>query len=158
MTNEENKKQQAETENSFLENFLPDENVQKKQTQNHRNDFEKPEVDEEALLKVIAGDEPTETEQPKPTAKNSKRTTSKPKKLTKEDYCEQFFKIPNTIASKGKSVYVREEYHEKFNRFTKTVGVNKLTIYAYLDNIIEHHFQEFEELIREIYNEHHKPL
>jgi len=86
MTNEENKKQQAETENFFLENFLPDENAQKKQTQNHRNDFEKPAVDEEALLNVIAGDEPIETEQSKPTANNSKRTTSKPKKLTKEEY------------------------------------------------------------------------
>ena len=53
---------------------------------------------------------------------------------------------------------MREEYHEKFNRFTKTVGINKLTIYAYLDNIIEHHFQEFEELIREIYNDNYKPL
>lgn len=87
-----------------------------------------------------------------------KRTTSKPKKLTKEDYCGQFFKIPTTTASKGKSVYVRQEHHDTFNRLTNIMGIDKLTIYAYLDNIIEYHFQEFGELIKEIYNEKHKPL
>ena len=87
-----------------------------------------------------------------------KKSTSKPKKLDKEDYFGQFFKIPNTTASKGKSVYVRQEHHETFNRFTNIMGIDKLTIYAYLDNIIEYHFQEFGELISEIYNEKHKPL
>ena len=38
------------------------------------------------------------------------------------------------------------------------MGIDKLTIYAYLDNIIEYHFQEFGELISEIYKEKHKPL
>ncbi|MGV0752066.1 DUF3408 domain-containing protein [Empedobacter brevis] len=86
------------------------------------------------------------------------KTTSKPKKLNKEDYCEQFFKIPTTTASKGKSVYVRQEHHDRFNRLTNIMGIDKLTIYAYLDNIIEYHFQEFGELISEIYNDKHKPL
>lgn len=63
-----------------------------------------------------------------------------------------------TTASRGKSVYVRQEHHETFSRLTNIMGIDKLTIYAYLDNIIEYHFQEFEELIKEIYNEKHKPL
>ncbi|MGB7526631.1 DUF3408 domain-containing protein [Sphingobacterium cellulitidis] len=57
-------------------------------------------------------------------------------------------------------------YFQKFNaRNTKkswignrTKRIDKLTIYAYLDNIIEYHFQEFRELISEIYNDKHKPL
>ncbi|MFV0521286.1 MAG: DUF3408 domain-containing protein [Mangrovibacterium sp.] len=69
-----------------------------------------------------------------------KKAPHKTKKLTKEAYCGQFFKIPNTTASKGKSVYVRQEYHEAFNRLTNIMGIDKLTIYAYLDNIIEYHF------------------
>src|SRR5690606_19403955 len=101
---------------------------------------------------------PIEKERTKAPLSNSKKTTSKSKKLSKEDYCDQFFKIPNTIASKGKSVYVRQEYHDKFNRFTNSMGIDKLTIFAYLDNIIEHHFQEFGKLITEIYNEKNKPL
>lgn len=124
----------------------------------NRKDFAKSDVDEEAIMRVMAGEEPTETEHTKPISSNAKRTVLKLKKLNKEDYCGQFFKIPNTTASKGKSVYVRQEHHETFNRLTNIMGIDKLTIYAYLDNIIEYHFQEFGELIREIYDEKHKPL
>jgi hypothetical protein len=146
MIHEDNKKQQPEGQDFSLENFLGYEKKQLVQEQ-HLDDFTTPETDENA-----------ETENTKSTANNTKRTTSKPKKLTKEDYCGQFFKIPNTRASKGKSVYVRQEHHETFNRLIGIMGIDKLTIYAYLDNIIEYHFQEFEELIREIYNEKYKPL
>ncbi|WLD23535.1 DUF3408 domain-containing protein [Flavobacterium dauae] len=134
MIHEENKKQQPEAQDFSIEKFIGDEKKQSVQEQ------------------------PTETQRTRPSASNAKRTASRPKKLTKEDYCGQFFKIPNTTASKGKSVYVRQEHHETFNRLTNIMGIDKLTIYAYLDNIIEHHFQEFGELIKEIYNEKHKPL
>lgn len=163
MIHEENKEQQSEAQEFSLENFLGNEKNQpltKQQGVTHRKDFAKPEVDEEAIMRVMASEEPAEieTEHSKPTVNNSKKSTSKPKKLTKQDYCGQFFKIPNSIASRGKSVYVRQEHHETFNRLTNIMGIDKLTIYAYLDNIIEYHFQEFGELISEIYNEKHKPL
>ena len=163
MIDEENKNKQPEKEDFSIENFLTDEKKQplmEQQGLTHRKDFAKPDVDEEAIMRVMAGEEPAqiEVEHSKPSVNNSKKGTSKTKKLTKEDYCGQFFKIPNTIASKGKSVYVRQEHHETFNRLTNIMGIDKLTIYAYLDNIIEYHFQEFGELISEIYNEKHKPL
>ncbi|REC67361.1 DUF3408 domain-containing protein [Epilithonimonas hispanica] len=163
MIHEENKEQQSEAQEFSLENFLGNEKNQpltKQQGVTHRKDFAKPEVDEEAIMRVMASEEPAEieTEHSKPTVNNSKKSTSKPKKLTKEDYCGRFFKIPTTTASRGKSVYVRQEHHETFNRLTNIMGIDKLTIYAYLDNIIEYHFQEFGELIREIYDEKHKPL
>jgi len=162
MIHEENKNQQPEKED-FMEMIIGNDKKnpqQEKQTVTNRDDFAKPDVDEEALMQVIAGNEPAETEaeQPKPPVRNTPKTTSKPKKLTKEDYCGQFFKIPTTTASKGKSVYVRQEHHDRFNRLTNIMGIDKLTIYAYLDNIIEYHFQEFGELISEIYNDKYKPL
>ncbi|SDG02752.1 DUF3408 domain-containing protein [Epilithonimonas hungarica] len=165
MIHEENKSQQLEKEDFSIENFLTDEKKQPLMEQKgitHRKDFAKLDVDEEAIMRVMAEEEPeeiaTETEQIKPLMNSTKKSTSKPKKLTKQDYCGQFFKIPNSIANRGKSVYVRQEHHERFNRLTNIMGIDKLTIYAYLDNIIEYHFQEFGELINEIYNEKHKPL
>ncbi|OYX27689.1 MAG: conjugal transfer protein TraB [Flavobacteriales bacterium 32-35-8] len=161
MIHEENKNQQPEKEDFSIENFLTDEKKQsftEQQAVIHREDFAKPEVDEEAIMRVMAGEEPAETEHTKTPASNTRKMTYKPKKPTKEDYCGQFFKIPNSTASRGKSVYVRQEHHETFNRLINIIGIDKLTIYAYLDNIIEYHFQEFGELIREIYNEKHKPL
>jgi hypothetical protein len=162
MIHEEDKKQQPE-EQDFMEMIIGNDkknHQQEKQTVINRDDFAKTEVDEETIMRVMAGEEPAEpeTERPRPSANNTKKSISKPKKLTKEDYCGHFFKIPTTTASKGKSVYVRQEHHETFNRLTNIMGIDKLTIYAYLDNIIEYHFQEFGELISEIYNEKHKPL
>lgn len=162
MIHEENKNQQPETE-GFIENFITDKMKQPptvQQAVKHREDFAKPQVDEEAIMRVMAGEElvENETESTRPSVNNTKKHTSKPKKMTEEDYRGHFFKIPTTIASRGKSVYVRQEHHETFNRLTNIMGIDKLTIYAYLDNIIEYHFQEFGELIKEIYNEKHKPL
>ena len=163
MIHEDNKKQQPEVQDFSIENFLTDKKKQsstEQQAVTHREDFAKPQVDEEAIMRVMTGEKPAEieVERTRPSARNVPKIISKPKKLTKEDYCGQFFKIPNRIASKGKSVYVRQEHHETFNRLTNIMGIDKLTIYAYLDNIIEYHFQEFGELIREIYDEKHKPL
>ena len=163
MIHEDNKKQQPEVQDFSIENFLTDKKKQsstEQQAVTHREDFAKPQVDEEAIMRVMTGEKPAEieVERTRPSANNPKKSTSKPKKLTKEDYCGQFFKIPTTTASRGKSVYVRQEHHEMFNRLTNIMGIDKLTIYAYLDNIIEYHFQEFGELIKEIYNDKHKPL
>lgn len=93
MIHEENKKQQPKTEDFSIENFLGSEKKKTEQEVTHQVDFAKPEIDEEAMMRVMAGEEPTETEQTRPSANTVKRTTSKPKKLTKEDYCGQFFKF-----------------------------------------------------------------
>src|SRR5690606_25199539 len=100
MIHEENKNQQPEKEDFFLENFLDGEKKQpftEQQVVTHREDFAKPEVDEEAIMRVMAGEEPseTETQHTKIPASNTKKMIYKPKKLTKEDYYGQFFKIPN---------------------------------------------------------------
>jgi hypothetical protein len=60
MIHEENKKQQPE-EQDFMEMIIGNDKKnpqQEKQTVIHRDDFAKPEVDEEALMQVIAGEEP----------------------------------------------------------------------------------------------------
>jgi hypothetical protein len=58
MIHEENKNQQPEKEDFSIENFLTDEKKQpltEQQAVTHRADFAKPEVDEEALMQVMAG-------------------------------------------------------------------------------------------------------
>lgn len=81
-----------------------------------------------------------------------------PNEMDIEKYYSLFFKIPTESARKGKSVYLRQEHHHRFNRLISTLGIEKLTIYAYVDNIIEHHFNKYEELISFIYQQKDKPL
>jgi hypothetical protein len=40
-----------------------------------------------------------------------------------------------------KSIYIRQEYHERLSRIVQVIGKDAIPLYAYLDNILEHHFE-----------------
>lgn len=83
---------------------------------------------------------------------------SRPKEINETDYEKIFFKRAETNARNGKSVYIRPNFHEKMSRIVQVIGEDKITIYAYLDNLLEYHFQEFGEQITKSYNDKHKPI
>ncbi|HLR36807.1 MAG TPA: DUF3408 domain-containing protein [Chitinophagaceae bacterium] len=92
-----------------------------------------------------------------------KKKSSTPKKAksrntVKADYEAIFFKNPDTNARDGKTVYIRPEFHEKLSRIAQVIGDNKLSIYAYLDNVLEYHFEEFGEQIIKSFNDKYKPI
>ncbi|MGG7468722.1 DUF3408 domain-containing protein [Chryseobacterium indologenes] len=89
---------------------------------------------------------------------SSKDSKPKPKKSMEMNYDQIFFKKRDTNARDGKTVYIRPEFHEKLSRIIQVIGEDKISIYAYLDNLLEHHFQEFAEQIVKSYNEKHKPI
>lgn len=91
-----------------------------------------------------------------------KKTFAKSKKQSKpksiESYGEQFL-VSHSMAKRGdKSIYIRKEYHERLSRIIQVIGKDEIPLYAYLDNILEHHFELFEEAITNDFNEHFKPL
>ena len=92
--------------------------------------------------------------QEKPLAKERNRT----KKVNDQDYESIFFKKPATNARDGKTVYIRPDFHEKLSRIVQVIGEDKITIYAYLDNLLEYHFQEFGEQIITTFNDKYKPI
>jgi hypothetical protein len=86
------------------------------------------------------------------------REKSKTKRTNEADYESIFFKKPGTNARDGKTVYIRPEFHEKLSRIVQVVGEDKITIYAYLDNLLDYHFQEFGEQITKSFNDKYKPI
>jgi hypothetical protein len=82
----------------------------------------------------------------------------KVKEIHDRNYERLFFKKPGTNARDGKTVYIRPDYHEKLSRIVQVIGEDKITIYAYLDNLLEYHFQEFREEITTSFNEKYKPI
>lgn len=92
----------------------------------------------------------------------NKSPVSKQKKQTKQsvetDYESIFFKKSDTNARDGKTVYIRPEFHEKLTRIIHIIGEDKITIYAYLDNLLDNHFDEFAQQITKSYNEKYKPI
>jgi len=97
---------------------------------------------------------PVEQLQEKPVIKERSRI----KKGIDIDYEDIFFKKTDTNARDGKTVYIQPDFHEKLSRIVQVIGEDKLTIYAYLNNVLEHHFQEFGEQIIKSFNEKYKPI
>lgn len=84
------------------------------------------------------------------------KKTSKPKNI--KSYSEHFL-IAHSMTKRGdKSIYIRKEYHERLSRIIQVIGKDEIPLYAYLDNILEHHFELFEEAITLDFNENFKPL
>nr|WP_315155667.1 DUF3408 domain-containing protein [uncultured Flavobacterium sp.] len=125
----------------------------------------KPEIDEELMMSIMAdgikkeglnlpSENSTEVEKEKLVTKERSRS----KKTSETDYEKIFLKRAETNARNGKSVYIRQDFHERLSRIVQVIGEDKITIYAYLDNLLEYHFQEFEEQITKSYNDKYKPI
>ena len=98
--------------------------------------------------------------QPKklPVEKLTIREKSRTKKTNETDYESLFFKRTDTNARDGKTVYIRPDFHEKLSRIVQVIGEDKISIYGYLDNLVDYHFQEFGEQITRSFNDKYKPI
>mgnify|MGYP001760021220 CR=1 FL=1 len=135
-----------------------------------------PDLDEEALmnlmvdgvkkegLKISSDEEPTQKRQQEKVMEEAekekpvKRDRSRTKGISTAEYEEIFFSEVKTTARHGKSVYIDPNHHKKLSRIIQVIGDDNITIYAYLSNLLDHHFKEFEQQITESFNEKNKPI
>ncbi|WP_312288419.1 MULTISPECIES: DUF3408 domain-containing protein [Bacteroidota] len=128
-----------------------------------RKGFEKPIIDEEYLMNIMSGDEPLpETNSEKGMDKNTdspaKVEKSRPRAGKKMDYEELFLVNRFPSGRSGKVVYIRSEYHERLLRIVQLTREDKVTLYSYIDNILENHFREYGDEITEYFNKKFKPI
>lgn len=72
---------------------------------------------------------------------------------------EKAFMQVNKMQKRGsRSIYLSDEHHERLTRIVQIVGEDKIPLFGYLNNILEHHFREFENLITIEYKEKFKGL
>ncbi|MGN8035873.1 DUF3408 domain-containing protein [Chitinophaga sp. 22321] len=90
--------------------------------------------------------------------KNGKQAIASTGSNGKQSYGTQFLKKTSLTRRGDKSIYLRPEYHERLSRLVHIIGEDKIPMYAYLDNILKHHFAIFEEEIIKDYNRHIKLL
>ena len=93
-----------------------------------------------------------------PLEKPAVKEKIKIKKTNETDYESLFFKRTDTNARDGKTVYIRPDFHEKLSRIVQVIGEDKISIYGYLDNLLDYHFQEFGEQITKSFNDKYKPI
>jgi len=77
---------------------------------------------------------------------------SKRKRKT-QDYESLFIHESSVTARLGKTVYIRKEYHDRILKITQVVGGNEVSLFSYIDNVLAHHFNDFQDDINQIYKQ-----
>ncbi len=67
-------------------------------------------------------------------------------------YQTRFFVSAGITARTGKSVYIRKAHHDKIMKIIQVIGNNETTIFSYIDNVLNHHFETFQDEIEELYD------
>lgn len=73
------------------------------------------------------------------------------KKKTIQDYESLFFNKAETTTRNGKAVYIRKEFHDRIMRIVQNIGFNEVSLFSYIDNVLEHHFNTYQDDISELY-------
>ena len=74
------------------------------------------------------------------------------RKRNKQDYEALFIKESNITARFGKTVYIRKEYHDRILKIVRVIGGNELSLFSYIDNVLAHHFDSFQDEITQLYD------
>ncbi len=69
------------------------------------------------------------------------------------DYKKRFLVNAGIPTRSGKPVIIRRKYHNRISKIVQVAGANDVTIFSYIDNILNHHFETFQEDISELYKE-----
>jgi hypothetical protein len=93
---------------------------------------------------VVVAAEPVR--EPEPPKEESKR-----KKNKAQEYETLFFKESAIKTRSGKVVYIRKEYHDRILKIVRVIGENEFSLFGYLDNLLEHHFNTYQDEITELY-------
>ena len=77
------------------------------------------------------------------------REATRRKKSTPADYRETYFQkieLPDR-----QPIYVSRSTHEKLMKIVRVIGERKATISSYVETIILHHFEQYQDEINELY-------
>jgi len=94
--------------------------------------------------------QPVEIEQPvlpgQPKEENKR-------KRKMQDYESLFIRESGVTARLGKTVYIRKEFHDRILKIVQVVGGNEVSLFSYIDNVLAHHFDNFQEDISQVYKQ-----
>ena len=71
----------------------------------------------------------------------------------KQVYETLFIRESNITARLGKAVYIRKEFHDRILKIVQVIGNNEVSLFSYMDNIIAHHFETYQDEIIRVYHQ-----
>lgn len=107
---------------------------------------EEPEPEEEPRSETVVLPVPSETVKIEPERRRKQKSRE-------QEYLALFMKEATIPARMGKTVYVRKEFHERIQLILRIIGKDEVSLFSYIDNVLAHHLDVFEEEIRKLYTE-----
>ncbi|MBB4038300.1 hypothetical protein GGR21_004232 [Dysgonomonas hofstadii] len=91
---------------------------------------------------------------PTPLAMETTREESKRRKPKVEplDYKSLFIQEAAIAARSGKTVYICKEHHDRIIKILHVIAKNEVSLFSYIYNVLEHHFNAYQEEITELYD------
>jgi hypothetical protein len=80
------------------------------------------------------------------------------KTLRTEQYKSTFLNPTEFLARDGKTVYISEEFHQRIGKIIFMLGGGKMTLSDYLQNLLQNHFEDFEDEITKLYTSQNKSI
>lgn len=102
--------------------------------------------------------QPEETETPAAVQAEAPREEPKRKRSKAPDYEELFIQEAGITARTGKSVYIRKDHHDKIMKIVQVISKNQISLFSYIDNVLNHHFETFQDEITELYNKNNESI
>ena len=75
------------------------------------------------------------------------------KNRKQKDYIRLFIRQSDVTARSGKTVYVRKEFYDRIQKIIQVIGDNEVSIFSYIDNVLVHHFDNFQDDISNAYKQ-----
>ncbi|GHT32478.1 hypothetical protein AGMMS50239_00250 [Bacteroidia bacterium] len=92
-------------------------------------------------------EEPEEVKEQEAPREETKRRRGKA-----QDYKSLFVKeVAGGKARVNKVVYIRKEHHDRILKVVQVIGKNEVSLFSFLDNVLEHHFSTFQGELSELY-------
>lgn len=86
----------------------------------------------------------------------SQKETSKKRKGKNPDFMSTFLKENYTSSRGGKNINIRGEFHKKIRKIISVIADNDLSFFGYIDNVLEHHFEMYENEVNELLKKHNQ--
>lgn len=102
--------------------------------------------------------EEKETEAETTVPPETPREENKRKRSKSPDYENLFIQEVDITARKGKSVYIRQEHHDKITKIIQVIGKNQVSLFSYIDNVLTHHLATYQDEITELYDKNNKGI
>jgi len=96
-------------------------------------------------------------EELQPVVPASKEEKEPRKRKSKGDYETLFIRPSDITGRQGKTVYLREKYYKRINKIIRLYHNPKLSVFSYVDAVLEYHLDFYKQDIKEIHDKLYIP-